>query len=334
MDFNFNQVSQKAGIIYRTGQRTAPLTERVKRQIAMDSASNLVTTPNGGIPSLFTTYIDPKVIEVIVKPMKMAEAFMEVKKGDFTSSSVMFAMIEGTGEVSTYGDFNSNGLSGANTEFIYRQPYHYQTNIRVGEREMEIMSQGDIDIASRKQISAALALNKFQNKSYAYGIEGLQNYGMLNDPDLLPSLVEDSWEKKDGQAVYDSIQRLFVQLVKQTNGLVDRDTPMKLVLSPGMESAFTRTNSFNVNVSDQLKKNFPNLTTTTVPEYETNAGQLLQLVVEEFQGQRTVELGFTEKMRVHNLIQMTSGYEQKRSQGTCGAVIYVPLFIASLLCSK
>ena len=60
---------------------------------------------------------------------------------------------------------------------------------------------------------------------------------------------------------------------------------------------------------------------------------MVQLVVDEYEGQTTVELGFTEKMRVHPLIQMLSGYEQKRSQGTLGAIIYRPLFIASMLAS-
>ncbi|KES12612.1 Uncharacterized protein conserved in bacteria (DUF2184), partial [Snodgrassella alvi SCGC AB-598-P14] len=190
-----------------------------------------------------------------------------------------------------------------------------------------------LDWASRKQIAAALTLNKFQNKSYLRGIEGLQNYGLINDPRLLPSIVDSSWENMDGQEVYDSIQRLFAQLIKQTDGLVDLETPMTMLLSPNASVQLTKTNTYNVNVTDQVNKNFPNLKIVTIPEYKTEAGELVQLIVDEYEGQPTVELGFTEKMRVHPLIQMSSGYEQKRSQGTLGAIIYRPLFIASMLAS-
>ena len=161
----------------------------------------------------------------------------------------------------------------------------------------------------------------------------MQNYGLINDPRLLPSIVDSSWEGMDGQEVYDSIQRLFAQLIKQTDGLVDLETPMTMLLSPNASVQLTKTNTYNVNVTDQVNKNFPNLKIVTIPEYKTEAGELVQLIVDEYEGQPTVELGFTEKMRVHPLIQMSSGYEQKRSQGTLGAIIYRPLFIASMLAS-
>ncbi|AOA58323.1 DUF2184 domain-containing protein [Acinetobacter larvae] len=326
---NIQALQRSAGIVFSTGHQVQELDARVRHSMAMDSG--LITTPNAGIPALFTQWVDPHVIEVLVEPMKMAEAFTEVKKGDWTTSSAMFPMVESVGETSGYGDFNENGMSDANTSFPSRQPYHYQTIIRVGEREMEIMGAAKIDWASRKQISAVLTLNKFQNKSYIYGVKGLENYGMINDPNLLPSITDTDWTTKDGGEIYESIQKLFKQLVKQTGGLIDRSEKMTLILSPDMDTEFTKTNQYNVNVTDQLKKNFPNLSIVTVPEYSTGAGELLQLIVDEYQGQKTAELAFTEKMRVHPLIQGKSGWEQKRSQGTFGAIIYRPLFIASAL---
>lgn len=328
---NFQNLAEKAGIIYAAGAQPKTLDSSVLRQIAMDSA--LITAPNSGIPALFTQWVDPKVIEVLVEPMKMAEAFSEVKKGDWTTTAAIFPMIESTGQVSTYGDFNENGVAGVNVNFPSRQPYTYQTIIRVGEKEMAIMGNAKIDMSSRKQIAAALTLNKFQNKTYIYGVKGLENYGMLNDPSLLPSIVDTPWASKEAQAIFESFQKLYAQLVKQTNGLIDRNTAMKCILSPTSEVNLTKTNMYNVNVADQLKKNFPNLSFSTVPEYETAAGEVVQLIVEDYEGQPTVDLGFTEKMRVHPLIQLKSGFEQKRSQGSFGAIIYRPLFVASMLVS-
>ena len=329
---NFDALAQRAGVIFM-GQTPVELDARTRNQIAMDAASPLVTAANGAVPAMFTTYVDPKVIEVLVEPMKMAQAFSEVKKGEWTSNSVIFPVVESVGETSSYGDFNENGLSDVNANWPSRQPYHYQNIIRVGEKEMALAGTAGLDWASRKQISSVLTLNKFQNKSYIYGIAGLQNYGMLNDPQLLPSITDSGWAAKDGQGIYDSCQKLFVQLVKQTGGLVDRDASMTLIMSPGMDSETTKTNQYNVNVNDQLKKNFPNMRSVTVPEYKTDAGEMVQLVVDSYEGQATVELSFTEKLRAHALIQELSGFKQKRSQGTNGAIIYRPLFIASMLVS-
>ncbi|WP_218117391.1 DUF2184 domain-containing protein [Photorhabdus luminescens] len=330
MPLNLSALERRAGVVFNTGYQMQELTNQL-RHMAMDSA--LVTTPNAGILSLFTTFVDPKVIEVLVTPMRMAEAFQEVKRGDWTTQTAAFPVVESTGETSTYGDYNNNGLTGVNVNWPTRQPYHYQTFVRVGEREMEMAGAAKLDWASAKQRAAVLTLNKFQNKTYLYGVAGLENYGYLNDPGLLPNITSGVWEKLDGGGVYESIRKLFQQLVKQTNGLIDRNTPMTMTLSPEMEVQLTKTNQYNVSVSDQLSKNFPNMKITSIPEMTTNAGELVRLVVEEYEGQKTLDLGFTEKMRVHPMIQESSSWKQKRSQGSFGAVVYRPQFIASMLVS-
>ncbi|KMJ45467.1 hypothetical protein AB204_09015 [Xenorhabdus khoisanae] len=327
---NLNALAQRAGVVFNTGYQVQELTNQ-NRHMAMDSA--MVTAPNAGILSLFTTYIDPKVIDVLVTPMRMAEAFQEVKRGDWLTQTAAFPVVEATGETSTYGDYNNNGLTGVNVNWPSRQPYHYQTFVSVGEREMEMAGAAKLDWASAKQRAAVLTLNKFQNKTYLYGVAGLENYGYLNDPGLLPNIASQSWEKLDGEGVYESIRKLYQQLVKQTSGLIDRNTAMKMTLSPEMEVQLTKTNQYNVNVSDQLTKNFPNLKVISIPEMATNAGELVRLVIEEYEGQKTLDLGFTEKMRVHPMVQETSSWKQKRSQGTFGAVVYRPQFIASMLVS-
>lgn len=330
MTINFDALRRDIGVVFMGGQ-PQELTDVKKHNMGMDS--DLVTSPNSAIPALFNTFVDPKTIDVLVAPMRMAEVYPEIKKGDWVTSSAVFPMLESTGETTTYGDFNENGISGVNVNFPARQPYHYQTVIRVGEKEIEQYGAAMIDLVSRKQMAAVLTLNKFQNKTYVYGVGGLQNYGAINDPSLLPSITDTGWTTKDGEGVYKSVQSLYVQLVKQTGGLIERTEKMTLILSPEMEAELTKTNTYNVNVSDQLTKNFPNLKVVSVPEYATAAGQLVQLIVDEYEGQATADLGFTEKLRVHPMIQLKSGFEQKRSQGSYGAIIYRPLFIANMLVS-
>lgn len=307
--------------------------------LAMDAQPTMVTTGSSGIPAYFTNYVDPELIRVLVTPMKAAEIIGEVKKGDWTTLTAQFPIVESAGETSSYGDYNHNGMTAANVNWVARQSYHYQTHTRWGERELDMYGAARIGYAAELNVASALVLNKFQNKSYFYGIAGLQNYGLLNDPSLPAPITPNAtgtgsgvtWSTKDGQAVYDDIAKLYGQLVSQTKGLIERDSPMTLAMSPTAEVSLTKTNMYNVNVSDLLKKNFPNLKIETAVEYSTPAGEMVQLIADRLGEQDAAYAAFTEKMRAHAVVTEESSWKQKKSGGTWGAIIRQPLAIATML---
>ena len=319
------------------------------RALAMDAQPALVTTSNSGIPAFLSTYIDPKLIEILVAPMKAAEIVgEEIKKGDWTTETAMFPVVESTGETSSYGDYAESGRAGANVNFPQRQSYHYQVITQWGERELEKASLARIDWANRVNIASVLTLNKYQNKTYFFGVAGLQNYGLLNDPNLPASISPTTkydnatgsgtvsapytaWANASALDVLADVQALFTQLQTQANGLVELDTKMTLAMSPLSEVALTKTTIYNVNVADLLKKNFPNLTVKTAPEYATTAGNLVQLIADEIEGQRTVSVAFTEKLRAHPIVVKLSSFMQKKSQGTWGAIVFRPFLVASMI---
>lgn len=312
-------------------------TERTRVAMALDAdyvAGGNITAANGGVPALLTTWVDPALIEVLVSPMKMAQVFGETQKGSRTTSSVMFPIVEANGETSTYGDFNENGMSGANVNYVSRQPYAYQTNIQIGEIEQEIAAEARVDWVQQHQKAAILTLNKFQNQTYIYGVAGLKNYGMLNDPDLLPSMTGINWATATADQVFEDIRKQYALLVKQGNGLVEEDDAMTLVLSPSMSTNLQKTNQYGLNVRDLITKNFPNLKIETVPEYSTAAGEVIQLILDSYNGRKTAEMAFCDKMRSHAVVIGQSGWKQKRSQSTLGAIIYYPVFVASSLASN
>ena len=306
---------------------------------ACDAQPALVTTSNSGIPAFLSTFIDPKLIDVLVSPMKAAEIVGdEVKKGDWTTETAMFPIIESTGVTSAYGDYSESGNAGVNSNFPQRQSFHYQVMTQWGERELERAGLARIDWANRTNIASVLTLNKYQNKTYFFGVSGLQNYGLLNDPSLSAAISPTtktaggtSWTNATALEVLADIQKLYKQLQSQANGLVELDTRMTLAMSPLSEVALTKTTEFNVNVSDILKKNFPNLTVKTAPEYTTDSGELVQLIADEIEGQRTASCGFTEKLRAHPIVVNSSSFKQKKSQGTWGTVIFRPFLIAQML---
>lgn len=301
-------------------------------QIAFDAQPELVTVANAGIPAFLSNFLDPKLIEVIVTPMKAAEIAGEMKKGDWVSTVTTFVMIESTGEVSAYGDYNNGGNADANSNFPQRQSFHYQTFTGWGEKELAYGGLAGIDLASRKNIASVLVLNKFQNASYFFGIAGLQNYGLLNDPDLpAPIAPTNPWDASTADGVFADILKLFAQLVRQSGGTLDQDTRLTLALSPTNSLNLNKTNQFNVNVFDQIRKNFPGITVKTAPEYSTDSGELVQMIVDEYEGQETLTAAFTEKLRTHAMVVGSSSFSQKKSQGTWGTVIWRPVFVAQML---
>jgi hypothetical protein len=313
-------------------------------RLAMDAAQpTMITQSNSAVLAILTTYIDPKIIDVLTEPMKaVAVAGDEVKKGDWLTDTIVFPMVESTGEVSSYGDFSNNGMSDANLNDISRQSYHYQTIVAWGERELERAGLNKVDWANQKRKAGVLNLNKFQNKSYFYGISGLKNYGLLNDPNLLPSITPPAnaaggigWGTNSTAVALDvvnGVRALFGQLMTQAGGLIDRDTKMTLAMAPVVDAeAMTLTVQYGLNVEDFLKKDFPNMKIVTAPEYATSAGNLVQLFVDELDGQRTASVAFTEKLRGHPMIVELSSFKQKHSQGTWGAIIYRPFLVASML---
>lgn len=337
-DVNING-GRYAGIIPRVVMDTYDTQGKVSGQafglpdkLAFDAQPELVTVSNAGIPAFLSNYMDPAVIEVLVSPMRAAEIAGEMKKGDWVTTVTTFIVVESDGEVSAYGDYSNSGNADVNTNFPQRQSFHYQTFTQWGEKELAYSGLAGIDLASRKNVSSALVLNKFQNKTYFYGVAGLQNYGLLNDPALLPSIVPSTaWATATPAQCFANIMELYQQLVRQNNGLIDRTERMTLACSPGREALFTRTGDFGWSVYDFITKNFPNLTIKTAPEYETASGELMQLMVDEYEGQETMTAAFTEKMRAHAVVVGASNFSQKKSQGTWGTIIFRPVMIASSL---
>lgn len=322
-------------------------------QVALDAQPSLTTDPNSAVPAMLTTLIDPTIIEIIYAPNKAAQIVTEVRKGTWLDETAMFPVVEYTGEVTSYGDFANSGRTGVNTNWPQRQSYYFQTIKEYGEKEIERAGLSRVNWVSSLDRAATIIMNKYSNLTYFFGVQGLQNYGLLNDPNLTAALTPVT--KAAGNAgrwmfngalnataneIYLDIESLFIKLVAQTGGLVDRETAMTLALSPQSEAALTATNSFNVNVSDLLKKNFPNIRIISAVQYgalsTTNpqgvaAGEFAQLIANSIEGQDVAYCAYNEKQRAHPIIRDMSSFKQKVSAGTWGTIIRMPVGIASMV---
>ena len=308
--------------------------------MALDAQPALSTGANAGIPAFMSAWVDPALIKVAFAPMRAAELLGEVRKGDWVTRTAIFPMLETTGEISSYGDWNANGQVSLNPSYPERQSYHYQVFLSWGEMELALAGQARLQWVASLREAAALKLNKFQNQTYFFGVSGLRLYGYLNDP-RLPAAITPAikaaggtmWDTATPEERQDDVIALINQLRKQTAGLVDTETPMVLGLSPTRMGLLTRRNSFGLSAASLLKDTYPNLRFVQAVEYGDATGstvQTMQIMAEHVDAQKTAETAFTEKLRAHAVVTDASAWKQKLSQGTWGAIIYMPAGIATM----
>src|SRR5580693_202008 len=249
-------------------------------KMAMDAAPALFTTPNASVPTWLTIYTDPDIVRVKFASNEAANIFGETKRGTWIDTTWAIQMLEITGEVTTYGDYNEGGHAGVNTQWEYRQNYIYQTMMEVGDRELETAGLARLNYVAETNGAAAYNLDKFLNFSYFFGIAGLQNYGLVNDPSL-PAALTPATKAAGGtrwmsatsapvatpNEVYNDVLTLVTQIVTQTQGLINASSKMVLAMSPASVMALNAANSFGYTTKRLLNENFPNIEIKTAVQY-------------------------------------------------------------------
>ncbi|AVA33008.1 major capsid family protein [Cupriavidus metallidurans] len=304
---------------------------------AMDAAGPMVTQPNNGIPAMLTNYFDPRVIEVLVSPMNAELLYGAVQKGDWATNTTTFMVVESTGETATYGDYSENGQSSHNANFPQRQSYGFQTNTQWGDKQMDVAAKARLNYVQRQQVASALILRKKENNIFLFGVAGLQNYGLMNDPSLTAPVAPttgaggNTWAQKTSDEIYADFVLLWANLIAAGNGLINTKSRVKVGIPNIVEQNLTKQNTYGQVLVDRLKLAYPNMEIETIPEFATASGNLVQMIAVDVEGQPTGELAYSERMRAHGVVRHSSYYSEKKSGHAWGAVIYYPNFISQML---
>ena len=262
-------------------------------------------------------------------------------------------MTEATGETSSYDDFVQNGNAGVNANFPMFQNYLFMVIKEYGEREVERAGLTKMNYVSEIDASAMETLNRTLNLSYFFGVQGLQNYGLTNTPQLSGALAPSTkaaggktWISSTGvinaqpTEIYADFQTLFYTIVQQSGGIINAKDQLVWAMSPGSAVALGSANSFGTDVGSLLKANFPNVRIETAVQYgvtsSTNpngiaAGNMVQLFAETINGKKTGFCAFSEKARAHKMETRTSSWLQKMSSGTFGYINRYPVAFAQMV---
>ena len=303
--------------------------------MAMDAA--LVTTPNAGIPVELLTLFDNRAIQVLLAKRAATEIFNEVKAGTRADAVRKFRVLENTGYTQPYSDYANNGKADVNYNFPMRENYLFETTIAYGDQEVAETSRAKISLVADKQMAATTAIAVDMNKFYMNGVAGLQNYGLLNQPNLPAAIVaangaggSATWASKTGTEIYNDIVALMSDIASRTEGNVDQQTKYKLVVGPSSNAELNKLNAFGTEtVLALIKRNFPNLEVVVAPEYDDTTKKI-QLIALDVDGTPTGEMAYSEKLIAGRVIPDLSSFRQKFMAGTYGAVVYRPVLVSTM----
>lgn len=315
--------------------------DRTAKGMAMDAQ---ITNTNTGFPSAYYTFLDPKVVQVLFAKRSATALAVEAKVGTWTDEFYNFPVEEISGSVTGYSDYENGVSSDVNYEYPSREQYRFQTTVKYGDLETDKAAAAKIAIAARKQNAAAETIAIFENKAYLYGVKGKRIYGLLNDPNLNPSISpvsvdsKSTWAEKQAaypdtfaNIVYNDIAALIAELFNNNGGNIDANAEMVLGISNAKAASLVVPNSFGLTAQAMLKQNYPNLRIEQVPELSAeSAGDTLYLIVPSYLGDATATVAYAEKFRLSRLVPRETSFSQKAIGTTWGAVIRRPSLIARM----
>lgn len=323
---------------FSVGKATLLPAQKGGFKMAMDAAIQLITAQNLTVPQMFTTYVDPEVVEILTAPTNATELFDLKKVGDWADTQTIFQEEEAVGRTEAYSDYGRGVTTDVNFNYPKRDIYRFQTLIRCGDLEQEMAAKAKVDLLSRKQQAAARVLANDRNEMELFGVSGLSLYGVLNDPNLPSALSPASvggvtaWAGKDAVAIYNDVLALFADIQSRTEGLVKNDSALILAVPPAVNTLLAKVTNLGVApVMNLLTAYFPNLKVVLLPQLQDEDGvQSVMLIASELAGKPTGKIGFADVLRTSRVIEDYTAISQKWMSSTFGALLYRPAAVATM----
>ena len=299
------------------------------------------TANNIGMPAGLLSQVSVEVAETILAFRSGDEALGGRKKLlDWEQQEYYLPLVEKTGSVEPYSDYDDSIASGLNLTFGRTGHYVFSTSHTIGEREaMQLASAnvGENYYLEASLEAIAVELNRVAFSGFVNNNQSFLVYGLLNNPSLNNYETAD---KKFSAMTYLECVAFFTKAIaklrEQTGNNIQRGSKLRVVVaSNAFDFLNTKVNDLGINAIKALIDNFRELGVeiTITPAMELNSANASQdviyFILENSQGglSETTTLGYSEIGRMSNVVVGANYKQQKVSAGTTGAVIYKPAYI-------
>ena len=299
-------------------------------------------TPNNiGMPAGILSQVSVEVAETILAYRSGDEALGGRKKLlDWEQQDYYLPLVEKTGSVEAYSDYDDSLASGLNVTFGRTGHYVFSTSYNIGEREaMQLASAnvGENYYLEASLEAIAVELNRVAFSGFVNNNNSFLVHGLLNSPSL--ANYENS-DKKFSEMTYQECVAFFAKAIaklrEQTGNNIQRGSKLRVVIaSNAFDALALKFTDLGVDAVSALIDKFEKLGVeiTITPAMELNSANASQdviyFILENSQGglSDTTTLGYSEIGRMSNVVLGTTYKQQKVSAGTTGAVIYKPAYI-------
>lgn len=300
--------------------------------IGMDALQPTVTTGNLGTPVQFLQNWLPGFVYVITAARKIDELAGIMVAGSWEDEEVVQGIMELTGTSVPYGDLTNVPLASWNTNYEKRTVVRFEEGLFVGRLEEARAARQNVNSATSKRQSAALALEIQRNAIGFYGFnDGDGNtYGYLNDPNL-PNYVSSpngSWASATYAQIQAALQAGYAALRTKSQDVIDPETTqITLAIASNRVDYLGVTTDYGYSVRKWIRDTYPNTRIVSAPELNgANGGANVWYMYAESvagaddstDGGRTLIQVVPTKFQSLGVQPMTKGYEEDYSNATAG----------------
>lgn len=314
--------------------------DRIVRKM-MDAIQPTVTTGSMATPIQFLQEWLPGLVRIITGARKIDDLIGRTTMGSWEDEEIVQQVIENTGFTVPYEDLSNVPLASWNPDYERRTNIRFEEGMRVGVLEEARASRVNIDSASEKRISAALALEIVRNLTGFYGYNSGANrtYGFLNDPGLpnyvtVPVGASSStlWSTKTFLEIVKDIKAAMSSLRNQSQDNIDPEkVDITLAIATAAVDFLSTPSDFGISVREWLREAYPRVRVTSAPELNAaNASaNVFYLYAERFQdnstdGGQVFLQNVPTQFMVLGVQQMAKGYEEDYSNATAGVMVKRP----------
>lgn len=297
------------------------------------------TANNIGMPAGILSSLNAQIVENILNYRTGDEALGKREKLlDWKDDNYYSPIVERTGHTTPYSDYGMPLLAGMNVNFNMVGHYRFSTKFNYANLEAEQISAAKINyndmLMSATTEAIAVELNRTAFNGY---IQNSGNaflcYGLLNNPELQNyEQASKLFSAMTWQEVMAFFAGAISKLVTQSGNNINGKSNIRCVLSA---TAFTTLQSkytdLGISVYETLQKTYPNMYFVSAIEFVKayNNQDVIYFIGESMAGgiAETTKLGYSELALMGNVVQSDYGYSQAMSAGTCGALVFKPLFV-------
>lgn len=327
-----------AEVLYRLGvgmsdSARATIESRTLPTFAFDASPSMATTPSVATPVQFLQWWSPKVVKTIFAKRLADEIFGITNAGSWEEEETIVPEIETLGQASLYGDYVNNNNASWNPNFNKRAVVRFLSSLSVGELEARQAARMRINTKEKKMIGVTNALEIQRNQvaftGFLVGSEA--NYGILNDPRLLPyntvAIGENgntTWQSKTYLEINSDIRQMQQGLQSQMAGNFDPQTDDCTLIVPVSVGQFiTVTPQYGNSVMTWIRENFPKMKIKFAPQFDAALGgqNVAYLIKDEIDGDKNVEQFVQQKMFLVGFEKRDTYMKETYSNATSGIFV-------------